>query len=198
MPPCSRRSLQLVVNGLMAGTMLAVPAIGFTAIYAVLRFPNFALASHATIGAFAGYVANVSVGPAGRAVAWWWPSWSRALRRRGDRRGRAQAVPSRRASSPPPSPRSRSRIALENVVRFVFGNELRGYDLPIAARLALRRRSRVGPQQVAEPRHRGRRHGRAVRLPRLHAHRQGHARGRRQSDARRHQGHQRRHGRRGS
>jgi branched-subunit amino acid ABC-type transport system permease component len=40
---------QLVVNGLVAGTVLAVPAIGFTAIYAVLRFPNFTVASHATI-----------------------------------------------------------------------------------------------------------------------------------------------------
>ena len=53
---------QLLVNGLVAGTQLAVPAIGFTAIYAVLRFPNFAVASHATIGAFAGYVANVHLG----------------------------------------------------------------------------------------------------------------------------------------
>ncbi len=52
---------QLVVNGAMAGTILAVPAIGLTAIYAVLRFPNFAIASHATIGAFAGYVANVTL-----------------------------------------------------------------------------------------------------------------------------------------
>src|SRR5581483_2377736 len=52
---------QLVVNGAMAGTILAVPAIGLTAIYAVLRFPNFAIASHATVGAFAGYVANVTL-----------------------------------------------------------------------------------------------------------------------------------------
>src|SRR3978361_753475 len=59
--------LQLIVNGLRAGTILAVPAIGLTAIFAVLRFANFALASHATIGAFAGLVANttfgLSVGP---------------------------------------------------------------------------------------------------------------------------------------
>ena len=54
--------LQLVINGIMAGTILAVPAIGLTAIFAVLRFTNFALASHATIGAFAGYVANVQFG----------------------------------------------------------------------------------------------------------------------------------------
>src|SRR5579864_2895856 len=46
----------------MAGAILAVPAIGLTAIYAVLRFPNFAVASHATIGAFAGYCANAWLG----------------------------------------------------------------------------------------------------------------------------------------
>src|SRR5262249_37162339 len=53
--------LQLLVNGLMAGTILAVPAIGLTSIFAVLRFTNFALASHMTIGAFAGLIANVTL-----------------------------------------------------------------------------------------------------------------------------------------
>ena len=53
MPPLLAEVAQLVVNGMMAGAILAVPAIGLTAIYAVLRFPNFALASHATICAFA-------------------------------------------------------------------------------------------------------------------------------------------------
>src|SRR5689334_24851753 len=54
--------VQLVLNGLMSGTVLAVPAIGLTSIFAVLRFTNFALASHMTIGAFAGFVANVTFG----------------------------------------------------------------------------------------------------------------------------------------
>jgi len=54
--------VQLALNGVMAGAILTTPAIGFTAIYAVLRFPNFAVASHATIGAFAGYCANVWLG----------------------------------------------------------------------------------------------------------------------------------------
>ena len=62
MPPFLTEVTQLVLNGIMAGTILAVPAIGLTAIYAVLRFPNFALASHATVGAFAGYIANVQLG----------------------------------------------------------------------------------------------------------------------------------------
>ena len=55
-------TVQLILNGIMAGAILTTPAIGFTAIYAVLRFPNFAVASHATVGAFAGYCANVWLG----------------------------------------------------------------------------------------------------------------------------------------
>src|SRR5215472_5874498 len=60
--PSAAEVVQLIVNGLMAGTILAVPAMGLTAIYAILRFPNFAVASHATIGAFAGYVSNAAFG----------------------------------------------------------------------------------------------------------------------------------------
>ena len=70
--------LQLILNGLMAGTILAVPAIGLTAIFAVLRFTNFALASHMTVGAFAGFVANVSLG---------WPVMAVAASRRSSWRG---------------------------------------------------------------------------------------------------------------
>jgi branched-chain amino acid transport system permease protein/neutral amino acid transport system permease protein len=136
---------QLLVNGLVAGTVLAVPAIGFTAIYAVLRFPNFTVASHATIGAFAGYVVNTAFG---------WPAWAavavaflvagaagvvndqlilRPLRPAGGLTTAIGAVA--------------LTIVLENVIRFVFGNDLRGYALPI-------RRDwqwagvRIGPQQV--------------------------------------------------
>lgn len=136
---------QLLLNGLMAGTVLAVPAIGFTAIYAVLRFPNFTVASHATIGAFAGYVANTSFGfPLAAAVLVAFLVAGAAgvlndelvlkpLRPTGALTAAIAAVA--------------LTIALENVVRFIFGNDLRGYDVPI-------RRDwqvggvRVGPQQV--------------------------------------------------
>jgi branched-chain amino acid transport system permease protein/neutral amino acid transport system permease protein len=138
-------ALQLLLNGLMAGTILAVPAIGFTAIFAVLRFPNFTVAAHATIGAFAGYVANTALGlPAWVAVgaAFLVAGVSgvlndtlvlRPLRPAGALTMAIAAIA--------------LNIALENVVRFVFGNDHRGYEL------ALRRDwrvgfLRVGPQQV--------------------------------------------------
>ena len=49
--------VQAVVNGLVSGTLLAVPAIGFTAMFAVLRFPNFSISGMSTLGAYAGYLA---------------------------------------------------------------------------------------------------------------------------------------------
>ncbi|HET9762780.1 MAG TPA: branched-chain amino acid ABC transporter permease [Casimicrobiaceae bacterium] len=136
---------QLVVNGIMAGTILAVPAMGLTAIYAVLRFPNFAVASHATIGAFAGYVANAKLGlPLLPAVAiafvvagMFGVATDEAVLKRFRPAGYITTAIASIALT----------IALENVVRFVFGNELRGYDLPIRRdwRVAA---IRVGPQQV--------------------------------------------------
>src|SRR6266536_6140186 len=145
MPPLAAEIAQLVVNGVMAGAILAVPAIGLTAIYAVLRFPNFALASHATIGAFAGYVANVKLGlPI-------LPSVVMAFLVAG-----AVGVASDELVLKPFRPAGyittaiasiALTIALENIVRFTFGNELRGYNLPIVRDLRLGD-VRVGPQQL--------------------------------------------------
>ncbi len=136
---------QLVVNGVMAGTILAVPAIGLTAIYAVLRFPNFALASHATVGAFAGYLANVRLGlPVLPSVLVAFvaagivgiASDEFVLKRFRPAGFITTAIASIALT-----------IALENIVRFVFGNELRGYALPIARDLRFEG-IRVGPQQL--------------------------------------------------
>lgn len=139
--------LQLILNGLMAGAILTAPAIGFTAIYAVLRFPNFAIASHATIGGFAGYVANTTLHlplVPSAAVAFLVAGLSglgsdmlvlRPLRRNGLVTATIASVA--------------LTIALENLVRLLFGNNLRDYDLPIQRdwRFA---GLRVGPQQLED------------------------------------------------
>jgi branched-chain amino acid transport system permease protein/neutral amino acid transport system permease protein len=137
--------LQLVVNGIMAGTILAVPAIGLTAIFAVLRFTNFALASHATIGAFAGYVVNVWLGlPI-------LPSVLAAFLVAGMVGVATDEIvlkPFRATGFITTAIGSIAlTIALENVIRFGFGNELRGYDLPITRDWRISG-IRVGPQQV--------------------------------------------------
>jgi branched-chain amino acid transport system permease protein/neutral amino acid transport system permease protein len=138
---------QLILNGVMAGAILAAPAIGLTAIYAVLRFPNFAVASHATIGAFAGYCANVwfglpllpsavitfiAAGVVGVA------SDTLVLR------------PLRAAGLITTTIASVAlTIALENVVRLIFGNALRNYDLPIMRDWRVGG-LRIGPQQLED------------------------------------------------
>jgi branched-chain amino acid transport system permease protein len=138
---------QLVLNGIMAGAILSAPAIGFTAIYAVLRFPNFAIASHMTVGAFAGYVVNVNLHwplPPSAAAAFVIAGITgvvsdtvalRPLRSRGLIAATIASVA--------------LTIALENLIRLSFGNNLRDYDLPIQRdwRFA---GLRVGPQQLED------------------------------------------------
>jgi branched-chain amino acid transport system permease protein len=136
---------QLILNGLMSGTILAVPAIGLTAIFAVLRFTNFALASHMTIGAFAGFLANVWLG---------WPVVPSLLAAFvvaglvGVLSDEFILKPFRAAGFITTAIGSIAlTIALENCVRLLFGNELRGYDLPIRRDWAVAG-LRVSPQQV--------------------------------------------------
>ncbi len=144
---------QLIVNGLVVGTIIALPAIGFTAIYAVLRFPNFTVASHATMGAYAGFVANVWLGlpvVPSLAFAFAIPAISGLL-------CDEMILKRLRESSAATGPMAAAiaavalTIALENVIRFFFGNDLRGYDLPVFRdwRFDLGFAFlRVGPQQV--------------------------------------------------
>jgi branched-chain amino acid transport system permease protein len=144
-PTLGMQTLQLILNGLMAGTILAVPAIGLTSIFAVLRFTNFALASHMTIGAYAGFVANVSFGMpvyvallAAFVIAGLvgWLSDEFVLR------------PFRAAGFITTAIGSIAlTIALENIVRFIFGNAMRGYKLPLQRDWVIGG-LRVGPQQV--------------------------------------------------
>jgi branched-chain amino acid transport system permease protein len=137
--------VQLVINGIVAGTVLAVPAIGFTAIYAVLKLPNFAVASLVTIGGFAGYVANTSLGV---------PAWATVLAAFavagliGVATDEVVLKPLRPAGYIAVAIASVAlTIALENVVRFIWGNDLRGFDLPIQRDWRFWD-LRIGPQQV--------------------------------------------------
>jgi branched-chain amino acid transport system permease protein len=138
---------QLILNGIMAGAILTAPAIGLTAIYAVLRFPNFAVASHATIGAFAGYCANVWLGlpliPSA-AVAFLIAGLV------GVASDSLVLKPLRPAGLITTTIASVAlTIALENVVRLIFGNSLRDYDLPITRDWRFTG-LRVGPQQLED------------------------------------------------
>ena len=121
--------LQALINGLVSGALLAVPAIGFTAMFAVLRFPNFSVSGIATLGAFAGYVAYGAgfqvVGSLAVAFV-----IAGAVGLLLDRVAHLPLV--KQGALPAAIASIASGLVLENVVRLGFGNDLRGYDRPIA------------------------------------------------------------------
>lgn len=137
--------LQALANGLMTGALLAVPAIGFSAIFAVLRYPSFAIAGWVTLGAFAGWVANTRLGlpayallPVAFLVA---GLIGGMVEDRGLRALRPAGALTVAIGS------IGLNIVIENVIRFFYGNDLRGFDLPLKADLRFGG-IRIGPQQI--------------------------------------------------
>jgi branched-chain amino acid transport system permease protein len=137
--------LQLSLNGLMAGAILAVPAIGLTMIYAVLRFVNFSIAAHMAVGAFAGYMLNVWLGV---------PAWIAILGafigagaigiasdHVGLRRLRGQSALTLAIAS------IAVNIMLESAVRFCFGGSPRDYAIPLRRDWVIGA-LKIGPQQL--------------------------------------------------
>ncbi len=136
---------QLLVNGVMAGAILAVPAIGFNIVFAVLQISNFSIAALIAVGAYAGYTANVLLGlpPLLAILAAFLIS------------GAAGVASDRLALRPL---RGYGAIAvaiaslalnmvLENIVRFIFGNDVRSLDVPMM-RDWIFEGIHVGPQAV--------------------------------------------------
>jgi len=129
----------------MTTSSIVLPTIGLTLIFAVFRYLNFALMAHATLGAYAGFVANTTLGlPI-------LPSLITAFVVAGiigytsDR----YILRSLRASGTVTTAIGSIAltIGIENLLRFGFGNTLQGYSLPM-------RRDwwfegvRIAPQQV--------------------------------------------------
>jgi len=136
--------LQLFLNGLMAGAVLAVPAIGLTMIYAVLRFVNFAVAAHMAVGAFAGYMLNVWLGvPAPLAILGAFIGAGAvgvASDHVGLRRLRGQSALTLAIAS------IAVNIMIESTIRFFFGGSPRDYAIPLRRDWVIGA-FKIGPQQ---------------------------------------------------
>lgn len=126
---------QLLVNGIVGGLLLALPALALSLTFSVLRFPNYAIGSYLTCGAYLVYVGNVVLGMplwlaagagavlfAALAVVIDWLTY-RPLR---DRSGVTLLVASMGVA-----------IALENAIRFFAGNSPRAYDVAVARPIRL-------------------------------------------------------------
>lgn len=140
-------ALQLVLNGIMAGSILMLPAIGLTVIFVIRRYVNFALAGHMTLGAYAGYTANTILH---------WPALA-AIPVAFLVAGFFGVVTDHLALRPLAAfgalTASIASIALnlflENLARFSYGAGVRSYDLDIA-RDWMFAGLRIGPQQFED------------------------------------------------
>jgi len=54
--------LQVTVNGIVLGSLLAIAAVGLTLVYGILRIVNFAHGDYLTFGGYMAFVANVTWG----------------------------------------------------------------------------------------------------------------------------------------
>jgi branched-subunit amino acid ABC-type transport system permease component len=125
MPPIA----QYLFNGIVTGGILALPAVAFSLLWRLLRFPNFAVSTYLTVGAFAAFALNRGLG---------WPieiAWLAALATTA-----AVALAVDRVAFRPMRNRRPFALAiasigiafvLENAVRFVWGNDYRSYDVPV-------------------------------------------------------------------
>src|ERR1700676_5254609 len=121
--------VQALLNGVMTGSLIAIPAVGFTAIFAVLRYPSFAVAAYTTIGAFAGWYANVRFGIGvlpGLVIA---AVVAGAIGVLAEDKILGPLRPAGALTTAIGS--IALNLMLENVIRFGFGNDLKGFDLPL-------------------------------------------------------------------
>jgi len=121
---------QVIVNGLVTGLLLALPSLALTIVFGILKFPNFAVGSTLTFGAYGTWVANHLMGmpliaaavvgslvTAGMAIL----SDKLIFERLRDSGSITLLVASLGLS-----------LVLENICRFSFGNATRDFDIDIA------------------------------------------------------------------
>ena len=141
MPPIA----QYVWNGVVTGGILALPAVAFSLLWRLLRFPNFAVSTYLTVGAYVALALNQGLG-ASIAV-----SWLAALAGTG-----AVALAVDRIAFRPMRDRRPFSLAiasigvafvLENAIRFVWGNDFRSFDVPVTRAMAIAG-LRIGRDQI--------------------------------------------------
>ena len=137
--------LQAVLNGLVSGTILTLPAMGFSAIFAVLRYPSFAVGALASFGAYAGWLTN---------TRWGWPAEAAipvAFVAAAGVGTLAEWVAIRPLEKSGALMMSVASLALsfllENLLRFGFGNDLKGFELALLRDVTFGP-LRIGPQQL--------------------------------------------------
>jgi branched-subunit amino acid ABC-type transport system permease component len=122
--------VQLLLNGVVTGLLLALPALALTLTFCVLKFPNFSIGAMLTLGAYAAWFCNTSAGLplaaaascAVVAVAVAAVLVDRTVYTRLRDRGPITLLVASMGVS----------FVLENICRFCFGNDARNFDVAVA------------------------------------------------------------------
>lgn len=127
--------MQIIVNALASAAILAPAAVAFTLIFTLFGYANFAAGAFVTIGAFAAWTANVVMGlplvvagmvavlvTAAAMVA----CDALVFRPLRGRSGATLLLVSVALS-----------FVLENMIRFGFGSQIKGFDLPLTGPLSI-------------------------------------------------------------
>ena len=121
---------QALLNGLVSGLLIALPAIALSLTYGILNFANFSIGAMITTGAYLAYIFNASLGApivvAAPAAAIGLALVAIAIQRGVYRQIRnADHVTLLVASMG-------VAFVLENVLRFFYGSDVRTLDVPVA------------------------------------------------------------------
>ena len=120
---------QVLFNGLVNGAIIALPAIAFTMLFAILRFANFSVGTFMTVGAYAALTMNTTMG---------WPLWLAALMAMAFT-ALAFWLSDMIVYKPMREHMSVTLLIVsiavsfivENLIRLGYGNDIQGFDLPL-------------------------------------------------------------------
>ena len=121
--------MQIIVNGIISGAIIALPAIAFTLMFSILKFANFAIGAYVTVGAFSILFFEQVVGMPlwfavvpGMAVTAFvaWLSDYLVFKPLRQRSSITLLIVSIAVA-----------FILENIIRFIAGNDIRGFDVPL-------------------------------------------------------------------
>jgi branched-subunit amino acid ABC-type transport system permease component len=126
--------MQALLNGLVSGLLIALPAIALSLTYGILNFANFSIGAMITTGAYLAYLVNATLG-APILVAAPIAAVALALVAIAIERGIYRQI--RNADHITLLVASMGvAFVLENVIRFFFGADVRTLDVPVARPLS--------------------------------------------------------------
>jgi branched-subunit amino acid ABC-type transport system permease component len=122
--------MQALLNGLVSGLLIALPAIALSLTYGILNFANFSIGAMITTGAYLAYIANTSFGApivlAAPLAAICLAMIAIAIQRGVYRQIRSADHVTLLVAS------MGVAFVLENVLRFFYGADVRTFDVPVA------------------------------------------------------------------